>query len=224
MKKYKFLLLTTVLMLSLTMIGFAATTMLKLDATSATDMSLTVDQAAWQPMDTDGSALHPVIIKGRSYLPVRALLDKFGIGVVYDDKTKTIQLTSKVMDKSSPKLAEILFDPKPDTAMSIEYNKKKLGEVGKPKLTQVNTFELAESAEIWVDGALSKVNLQDISLTKYDSVSVAKVEVDKVSGQITKLEITTDPTSDTGTSAIRDVRITITITSPPLRITITISW
>lgn len=236
MKKYKFLILTSVLLLAITMIGFAATAVTKIDAASASDISLTVDQKVWKPMETDGSPIYPVIIKGRTYLPLRALLDKFGIGVFYDEKTKTIQLTSKEIDKASPKLGIIEMDPKPDKSMSIEYNRAELEALGRPKLTQENKFVMSEKSEIWVNGVLSKVSVQDISMTKYENVSVAKVEVDKATGEITKLELVTDTataagtstgaSSDTGAGSDAALRVTITIiiSRPPLVITVIIKF
>ena len=45
----------------------------QISANLASDIQFTVKGNAWAPKDADGSALHPIIYKDRTYLPVRAI-------------------------------------------------------------------------------------------------------------------------------------------------------
>lgn len=63
-----------------------------INAQLANDMGFMVDGEMWQPKDVDGSLLSPIIYNGRSYVPVRALLEAKGVQVSYDEKTRTIIL------------------------------------------------------------------------------------------------------------------------------------
>lgn len=63
-----------------------------INAQLAKDMGFRVDGQKWQPKDTDGTILSPIIYKGRSYVPVRALLEEKNVKVAFDSNTRTIIL------------------------------------------------------------------------------------------------------------------------------------
>ena len=63
-----------------------------INAQLATDMGFMVDGQEWQAKDVDGTILSPIIYKGRSYVPVRALLEAKGVQVSFDENTRTIIL------------------------------------------------------------------------------------------------------------------------------------
>lgn len=65
-----------------------------------------VDGEYWQPRDLDGTILYPIIYNGRSYVPVRALLENKGVKVDYDAVERTIILDYPVDDIVSSDVPE----------------------------------------------------------------------------------------------------------------------
>ena len=81
-------------------------------AKEASDIDIRIDEKVWKPLETDGKPLVPIMINGRIYLPFRAVLERFGIGIDYNPTTKRLNLTTKLiaddstkdMDKASPQI------------------------------------------------------------------------------------------------------------------------
>lgn len=222
MIKHKMLPILLIVVLTLGTLGFSADAVMKINASLANDFAFKVDGAVWQPYDTDGSILKPIIYNNRSYVPAKALLEKFGIGVGYDSPTRTILLTSKEYDKSSPILANMT---KPDTAslpLTVEYDATRASAYGTPKLTQTTTIELATDAEVWINGAKSTMTFEELAASAGTSISKAKVSIDRETGLVEKVEYDTTP--DGGEPSALKVTITITISTKPLVITITIRF
>lgn len=91
--KTKFvILIALVLILSFSLMSFSAALVEKIEASVANDMKFKVDGKMWQPLEADGSPLSPIIYKGRSYVPVRALLEDKNVKVGFDESTRTILL------------------------------------------------------------------------------------------------------------------------------------
>ncbi len=91
--KQKIMMFTMILLLlSFSIVGFGAETVSKIEAYLANDMKFEVDGDLWQPVDKDGSLLYPIIYNGRSYVPVRALLESKGVNVDFNDLKRTIIL------------------------------------------------------------------------------------------------------------------------------------
>jgi hypothetical protein len=58
-------------------------------------IKMKVDNVSWNPTETDGSAIRPITYNGRTYLPVRALCDKLGVAVDWDNDTQTVYIGEK---------------------------------------------------------------------------------------------------------------------------------
>ncbi len=66
----------------------------KVDATANDNIKIYYDGKLQSFTEADGSKISPVIINGRTYLPLRAVADLAGMGVEWDGKTETIYLSS----------------------------------------------------------------------------------------------------------------------------------
>ncbi|BES63870.1 hypothetical protein SANA_03090 [Gottschalkiaceae bacterium SANA] len=101
MKRSGFVLLVIGILL-VTSFSFTAADVEYFDAYRATDMNFEVDGEPWQPRDVDGSMLYPIVVNGRSYVPVRSLLEAKGVTVDWRDPTRTIVLDYSTIDLDQP--------------------------------------------------------------------------------------------------------------------------
>ncbi len=92
MKIKRFLMILIAVLMSVSVVAFGAVTILKVQATLASDLKFLVDGSVWSPKDVDGSALTPLLYNGRNYVPARAFLEDKGITVGYEKDTKTVQI------------------------------------------------------------------------------------------------------------------------------------
>lgn len=67
------------------------------------NIRITLDGSSLTPRDAKGNAVEPFIIDGTTYLPVRAVASALGLGVGWDQNSKTVMLTS---DGSTPRLPD----------------------------------------------------------------------------------------------------------------------
>jgi hypothetical protein len=58
-------------------------------------LHITYNGGAFEPAEADGSEIPPILYNGRTYLPVRAVAERSGIYVDYDDKTSEVILKSE---------------------------------------------------------------------------------------------------------------------------------
>jgi hypothetical protein len=79
-------------LLSIPIVGFGDATIDKIESYLVKDMKFKVDGEFWQPKDVDGTLLYPIIFNGRSYVPVRALLEDKGVKVDFNNSERTIIL------------------------------------------------------------------------------------------------------------------------------------
>lgn len=70
------------------------------------NLKMLVDNVEWNPMELDGSPLRPITYKGRTYLPVRALSEKYDIAIDYDEETQTVLIGNK---EWTPYIHESMF-------------------------------------------------------------------------------------------------------------------
>ncbi len=66
----------------------------KIEATANDNIKIYYDGQLRSFTETDGSKISPVIINGRTYLPLRAVADLAGMGVEWDANTQSIKLES----------------------------------------------------------------------------------------------------------------------------------
>ena len=116
--------------LLVTSLSFTAADVEYFDAYRATDMNFEVDGEPWQPRDVDGSILYPIVVNGRSYVPVRSLLEAKGVTVDWRDPTRTIVLDYSTIDLDQPepfvplhKVKEIVVVGSVEKEVTVLYTK-----------------------------------------------------------------------------------------------------
>lgn len=81
---------------------FASSGIHNITAAINDNLRITFNGSSFEPRETDGSTIQPIVYKNRTYLPVRAICDLAGIDVVYNQQTNTIALSSPVAPASDP--------------------------------------------------------------------------------------------------------------------------
>ena len=76
MKKRMILIVSLLMVFAFTAGVVATPAVQSITANLATDFKFTVDGKSWQPVETDGSNMYPIVYKDRTYLPVRAAGDR----------------------------------------------------------------------------------------------------------------------------------------------------
>ncbi|HEY9061191.1 MAG TPA: stalk domain-containing protein [Pseudobacteroides sp.] len=98
MRKLKKVSLVTLVVLITSVIAagmvWSVSTTRKVDATANDSIKVYYDGQLKTFTENDGSKISPVIINGRTYLPLRAIADLVGLGVNWEDATQSIKLTS----------------------------------------------------------------------------------------------------------------------------------
>ena len=220
MKAKLSIIMTLVLVLSFSVMAFAVTNIEKVEAFLAHDMTFKVDGEMWQPVDTDGSKLTPIIYNGRSYVPARALLEEKDVMVGFDDDTRTILLDyPKDLDKSTPML---INKGKVDgDIVNIEFKANQNFELKEVSMINETTIELSDKAMIMLDG--KEVNIAELAKSgrvidlKAGTANVEYNMKDKMASSINLESTDDDP------AALR-IGIEIDISGPPWRIKIRIRF
>lgn len=196
MKRTTIVLIVAVLLLSVSVAGFGVNTVDKIEAYLANDMKFKVDNELWQPKDTDGTLLYPIIFNGRSYVPVRALLESKGVKVGFNDAERTIILdygwdVSKVKQADTDGIGgwdvsklkrddlnsiismdvwEVIENP--DTRI-IDFNSNKLFDLKGISFENESKFTLSNDAKVLIDGKVISINelasglSKDIEIVEY---------------------------------------------------------
>ena len=80
------------------------------------NIKITLDNKEIVPKDANGQYVEPFTIEGTTYLPVRAISNALGLGVEWDDSTKTVKLSTQ---KTAPSSAnKIIYD---ENGIKITY-------------------------------------------------------------------------------------------------------
>lgn len=235
MKNKHISILLIVLLMSFSLISFGADAMMKIQATMAGDMKFLVDGQSWTPKDVDGSTLTPLLYNGRTYIPVKALLEEKGVTIGYEADTKTVLIdysTFKRIDKSSPVLIEDVVmgtGAGAGKATFKEFTVTRNSNLSASTFPRelVYSFDLADNAVIMVDGKPVDMTLADLakSQTKWAMGDMIKFGHDTALGDtIRTVELTTTSGVDQGDSLASKVTITIEISGPPWKIKITIRF
>lgn len=235
MKTKHISILLIALLLSMSLITFGADTFLKIQATMAGDMKFLVDGKSWSPKDVDGSALTPLLYNGRTYLPVKALLEEKGVTIGYEADTKTVLIdysTFNMINKTSPVLIEDVIMGTGSGAGKATFKEftitrnRDLSVNAFPR-ELVYSFDLADNAVIMVDGKPVDMTISDLAKSgmKWTMGDRIKLGHDTALGdKISSVELTTISGVGQGEALASKVTITIEISSPPLRIKITIRF
>lgn len=190
-----------VLLISATAAGAVSIT--RIEAYLAEDFNFRVDGEAWSPKDVDGSDLTPIVYNDRTYVPVRSLLEEKGVGVDWDDDTRTVILdysTIKEIDKASPLLLINDFgdtDSDDDglddgTETYLVRGNPVYEDDGNVSVNPMYEFAVNNDTRIWVDGEklTSSIDVL-IRLKSQWEASETNVAVDSESGVARTVVITT---------------------------------
>lgn len=243
MKRKISIMIAVVMILSFSIIGFGDAILEKIEATLAHDMKFQVDGEMWQAKDVDGTPLSPLIYKGRSYVPVRALLEEKDVKVDYDNATRTILLDYPEYEppmgtKSSPlfiQKSEIGGPYKEWPNYDILFNKAFDSE----GLGFTNTIEmdLADNAMVMLNG--KEVSMEEVIKIgnmsgaggagkatfrlKGDTEGMVRLAIDNETKLIQGLVMDGEPIDESDIVASR-ISVDITISGPPWKIRIRIRF
>lgn len=92
MKKRMIVVVSLLMVFAFTAGVVATPAVQSITANLATDFKFVVDGESWQPAETDGSAMYPIVYKDRTYLPVRAVGEALGVKVDWNADTRTVIL------------------------------------------------------------------------------------------------------------------------------------
>lgn len=192
MKSKTMVFILSVLLLSFSVVGFAINSVDKIEAYLANDMKFRVDNELWQPKDVDGSFLYPIIFNGRSYVPVRALLESKGVKVDFNNEERTIILDYPKNGWDVSKLNQADTDgiggwdvsklkrddlnsvismdvwqviDEPDIRI-IDYNSDKYLDMQGVSFVNESNFILSNDARLWIDGKAISINELASGLSK----------------------------------------------------------
>lgn len=243
MKRIISILIALVMLLSFSLIGFGDIIFEKIQVDLVHDMKFQLDGKMWQPKDLDGSSLSPLIYKGRSYVPVRALLEENNFKVDYDDKTRTIILENPLFNAPPVAQSSPLFIqkseiggpykewPNYDILFGKAFDSDGLG------FTNTIEMDLAEDAILLINGKETSpkeaINIGSISggggagkaifRLKGDTEGQVRLAIDSETKLIKALVMDGEPISDIDITA-RKVSVDITISGPPWKIVIRIRF
>lgn len=223
MKRQHILALVLAAVLSVSSFAAGAAANQTVEATLVNDIAFNVDGSAWSPKDVDGSPLTPLIYNGRTYVPVRSLLEEKGVTVGFDDKTRTVVLDySTLIDKTTP----ILFKATGGGAGKASFSELNIAKNPHFRSSNLNfeqeyTFELTDKTLLTADG--KALNLADAAKNKWSAeLESARFVLDEATGAVQSVSLTTDGEGN-DTQAAR-VDITVEVSWPPFKIKITIRW
>lgn len=141
MKNYKHFILgfVTATFLSAAVIGVSASGLVKdITAKISYEIKTVLDGEEFNPKDTDGTELEPIIYNGRTYLPVRSLCDALGVSVGWENDTKSIILSTQPNNNNE------------DTIVTINgENKITLGEINLYLGQIKNQYESYFGPNVW---------------------------------------------------------------------------
>lgn len=184
MKRKIIVFAAVVLLLSFPIAAFGAKTVDKIEAYLANDIKFKVDGESWQPKNVDGTLLYPIIFNGRSYVPVRSLLENKGVKVDFDDSERTIILNysgnggwdvSKIEafdnsgnggwdvskltkdDLNSSTLMDV-WDVKDNSKIKIINFTEKPSDEQEIHFANVSKFILSNDAKVSIDGKTYSIN------------------------------------------------------------------
>jgi len=73
------------------------------------NIKITLNGQEIVPKDASGTVVEPFVIDGTTYLPVRAIANALGMGVLWDDPTSTVKLTDDERLTGTVDITGVLF-------------------------------------------------------------------------------------------------------------------
>lgn len=234
MNKRKIISITLILALSISVFAFGDSHIAKVEAYLAGDLNFNVDGEQWQPKDTDGSDLTPIIYNDRTYIPVRSLLEDKGVTVGYEAATRTVlidysTINIKPIDKASPLIFDKVMVEGGGGAGKVSMEELTIKKnpdfsLDSMEMTSEMNFNLNESAEIEVDGITLEGSIDEIIQSQGTwSMDAATLDINEETGEVEKLSISTMDSDVSSDNALK-LDIVIEITVGGVTITITVKY
>ncbi|MDP4181460.1 MAG: extracellular solute-binding protein [Bacillota bacterium] len=102
MKRLSIVILAVLVVAIMSIFTWGYNTLKTVEATVNGNIKVYCDNQQKILTDTDGSQLSPVVINGRTYLPIRSVAELSGLNVEWDSATQSIMLSSKNSSAPSP--------------------------------------------------------------------------------------------------------------------------
>ncbi|MGM0379824.1 MAG: stalk domain-containing protein [Bacillota bacterium] len=232
MNKRKFLAISMVLLLSISVIAFSDDHIEKIEAYLSDDLNFNVDGEKWEPKDVDGSDLSPILYNDRTYVPVRSLLENKGVTVGYEAETRTVLLDYSTIDIAKPidKATPLIYDTKmiegggagKATFKELKIEKNPNFDIGSMEMTQEMNFTLSDDIVINVDGRKIDMNIDQLENNLYSwGMNSANLRINQETGNVEKINISSLNSDE---AAAADIDIKIEIICCPLEAIITVNF
>src|SRR6056297_2132268 len=231
MKTNKLLIIIFTLVLVFSVVGFGNEAIEKIEAYLVSDLKFEVDGEEWSPKDVDGSPLIPLNFKGRTYVPVRSLLEDKGVTVGYEADTRTVLLdysTMKPIDKASPLLMTVSKDSSGGGSgkatfdeLSVEKNPN--FELDSISVEQEISLDVSDESLVYSWGSNGRTEMSLRELASSDetiTIEKANLKIDNETGMVTSIELYESEEEELA----RDIDITVEISGPPFKIKVIIKF
>ena len=230
MKANKLFIIILALVLVFSIVGFGNELIEKVEAYLVSDLNFEVDGEDWSPKDVDGIPLTPLNYNGRTYVPVRSLLEDKGVTVGYEADTRTVLLdysTMKPIDKASPLLMTLTAAGGGGGAGKVSYEEFTIEknpnlDLGNINFKQEITLEVSEDGKVysWGQNRRSEMSLEELALSD-EAIAVEKInfEIDEETGTVTSIELFE---SEEGAELANYIKVTIVVRVGSYEITVTI--
>jgi hypothetical protein len=95
-KKVLTAILTVFIIATTAVTATAITASRTIQATLSPDVTIVFDGKAWEMYDVNENQVYPILYNGTTYVPIRAVSEMLGLVVMWDNDSRTVQITSSV--------------------------------------------------------------------------------------------------------------------------------
>ena len=236
MKAKKLISMAMVFLLAFSVLTFSDTTLTKVEAYFAENFNFRVDGEAWSPKDVDGSPLTPLVYNGRTYVPVRSLLEDKGVTVDWEAETSTVILDYSTIAKPIDKASPLLFDTLMVEGGGGGAGKVNVKEVTIAKNPNLDTgipmdleynFDIQDSTMFYLNGERLEGELLKITeMNELGEIASLKLGITE-DNTVSEIHLFNDPDADGDgiddmIESRADIDIDIEISGPPFKIKVVI--
>lgn len=180
MKKVLGVILAVTVVISTFAVGVLASDNVKeIAATINYALKMKVDNIEWNPTEADGSAIRPITYNGRTYLPVRALAEKLGIAIDWDEATQTVLIGEKDWRPLTAKEVDFFVE---HTGFTKDADKLYIGDGACDFGVALNSDTNYD--KIKIDGSYTKMKLTAYCSDKDVTVRILDDETDQTYKEI----------------------------------------
>lgn len=121
--------LTVLLVCSLSLNVLGAGSLIEINAQLHNGMNVMLHGKKFEPKETDGSRIIPIIYKGRTYLPLRATAEAVGLEVTWDQNTQTAYLGNVAGEVKTNEIKYTNATPEYTNGEHLYYTKSRNAQV-----------------------------------------------------------------------------------------------